>query len=147
MDPTPDFVASREDYFGNEVSSFSIHEPHRELIVTARSQVELKALAPPHLDLSPPWEQVREDAAARETPATFEAGQFVFESPHDSDRPRFAEYAAVSFAAGRHFLDGVNNLSQRVYEDFKYDQRATTVSTPVAKFSSPSAVCARISRT
>jgi transglutaminase-like putative cysteine protease len=142
VSPVPDFVASREDYFGNEVSSFSIHEPHRELIVTARSQVELRALAPPHLDLSPPWEQVREDAAARETPASFEAGQFVFESPLIQRTPRFAEYAAMSFAAGRHFLDGVNHLSQRIYEDFKYDQRATTVSTPVGEvFESKRGVC------
>jgi transglutaminase-like putative cysteine protease len=142
VNPAPDFMASREDYFGNEVSSFSIHEPHRELIVTARSQVELRTLAPPHLDLSPPWEEVRTAAAARETPATFEAGQFVFESPLIQRTPRFAEYAATSFAAGRYFLDGVNNLSQRVYEDFKYDQRATTVSTPVGEvFESKRGVC------
>ena len=142
VDPVPDFVASREDYFGNEVSAFSIHEPHRELIVTARSQVELKALAPPHFDLSPPWEQVRQEAAARQTPASFEAGQFVFESPQIQIAAPFAEYAAASFAAGRHFLDGVNHLSQRVYEDFKYDQRATTVSTPVADvFESKRGVC------
>lgn len=142
VNPAPDFVASREDYFGNEVSAFSIHEPHRELIVTARSQVELRALAPPHFELSPPWEQVREDAAVRETPDTFEAGQFVFESPLIQRSPRFAEYAAVSFAAGRHFLDGVNHLSQRVYEDFKYDQRATTVSTHVGEvFESKRGVC------
>ena len=142
VNPAPDFVASREDYFGNEVSAFSIHEPHRELIVTARSQVELRTLAPPHLDLSPPWEQVREDAAARENPASFEAGQFVFESPQIQIAAPFAEYAEKSFAAGRHFLDGVNHLSQRIYEDFKYDQRATTVSTPVGEvFESKRGVC------
>ena len=69
VNPPPDSVASREDYFGNEVSSFSIHEPHRELIITAHSRAELTPLSPPHLDLSPPWEQVREEAAARKTSA------------------------------------------------------------------------------
>ena len=131
--PAPDSIISREDYFGNEVSSFSIHEPHRELIVTARSQAELTPLSPPHLDLSPPWEQVRKEAAARETPASFEAGQFVFESPHIQIATPFAEYAVESFKAGRHFLDGVNDLSQRIFAEFKYDQRATTVSTPVGE--------------
>jgi transglutaminase-like putative cysteine protease len=133
VSPQPDSVASREDYFGNEVSSFSIHEPHRELIVTAHSRAELTTLSPPHLELSPPWEQVRQEAEARETPASFEAGQFVFESPLIQVAAPFAEYAKESFRAGRHFLDGVNHLSQRVFSEFKYDQRATTVSTPVGE--------------
>jgi transglutaminase-like putative cysteine protease len=133
VSPAPDSVASREDYFGNEVSAFSIHEPHRELIVTARSQAELTPLSPPNLDLSPPWEQVHKDAVARETPAAFEAGQFVFESPLIQIAAPFAEYAQESFGPGRRFLDGVNDLSQRIFADFKYDQRATTVSTPVGE--------------
>jgi transglutaminase-like putative cysteine protease len=142
VSPAPDSMASREDYFGNEVSAFSIHEPHRELIITSRSQADLTPLSPPHLDLSPPWEQVREEADARETPASFEAGQFVFESPHVQIAAPFANYAQKSFDAGRHFLDGVNHLSQRIYEDFKYDQRATTISTPVAEvFESKRGVC------
>jgi transglutaminase-like putative cysteine protease len=132
VNPAPETVASREDYFGNEVSTFSIHEPHRELIVTSRSQVELTPLSPPHLDLSPSWVQVREEAAARGTPAAFEAGQFVFESPLIQTSAPFGKYAKESFGAGRRFLDGVNDLSQRIFSEFQYDQRATTVSTPVA---------------
>src|SRR5215471_21861167 len=31
--PKPDFSASREDYFGNGVVSFSIDQPHRELVI------------------------------------------------------------------------------------------------------------------
>jgi transglutaminase-like putative cysteine protease len=131
VNPAPDSMASREDYFGNEVSAFSIHEPHRELIVTARSRAELTPLSPPHLDLSPPWEQVLQEAAARETSAAFEAGQYVFESPLIQNSETFSAYARESFQAGRRFLDGVNDLSQRIFAEFKYDQRATTVSTPV----------------
>jgi transglutaminase-like putative cysteine protease len=142
VNPQPDFVATREDYFGNEVSAFSIHEPHRELIVTARSEAELTPLSAPNPDLSPPWEQVRQEAAARHTPPAFEAGQFVFESPLIQLATPFAEYAQESFKAGRRFLDGVNDLSQRIFSEFKYDQRATTVSTPVgAVFESKRGVC------
>ncbi len=142
VNPTPDSVASREDYFGNEVSAFSIHEPHRELIITARSKTELTPLSPPNLDLSPPWEQVRQEASARETSTAFEAGQFVFESPHIQVAAPFAEYAQESFGEGRRFLDGVNDLSQRIYSGFKYDQRATTVSTPVGTvFETKRGVC------
>ena len=142
VNPVPDSVASREDYFGNEVSAFSIHEPHRELIITSRSQAELTPLSPPHLDLSPPWEEVRKEARARETSESFEAGPVVFESPLIQNAGSFATYAEKSFVPGRHFLDGVNDLSQRIYAEFKYDQRATTVSTPVGEvFESKRGVC------
>ncbi len=97
VSPTPDSLLSREDYFGNEVTFFSIAEPHRELIITSRCLADLEAVAPPALDLSPPWEQVREEAAKRDTPETFEAGQFVFESPSIRVGAPFAQYAASSF--------------------------------------------------
>src|SRR5580658_6612252 len=81
VSPTPDSLLSREDYFGNQATFFSIAEPHRELIITSKCLANLDAMAPPALELSPAWEQVREEAAQRDTPETFEVGQFVFESP------------------------------------------------------------------
>jgi transglutaminase-like putative cysteine protease len=129
--PAPETMYPREDYFGNPATFFSIHEPHRELIVTSRSMVDLTPAPPPNLELSPPWEEVREQAAQRNSPEAFEASQFVFESPKIRLGEPFAEYARESFAPGRRFLDGVNNLSERIYKEFKYDQRATTISTPV----------------
>lgn len=129
--PTPDSTLSREDYFGNEVTFFSIAEPHRELIVTSRCLANLEAVAPPALDLSPPWEQVREEVSKGASPGAFEASQFVFESPYVPVGPRFAEYAAESFPAGRPFLGAVEDLSRRIFTEFHYDRRATTVATPV----------------
>jgi transglutaminase-like putative cysteine protease len=129
--PQPETVYPREDYFGNPVTFFSIHERHRELIITSRSLVELAPAPPPNLDLSPPWEQVREAAAQRASSDAFEASQFIYTSPHIKIGAALAEYAEKSFAPGRHFLDGVNDLSKRIYTEFKYDPRATTVTTPV----------------
>ncbi len=129
--PAPEAMYPREDYFGNPATFFSIHEPHRELIVTSRSMVDLTPAPPPNLLLSPPWEEVRAAAAARDTPESFEAGQFIFESPKIQVGEPFAAYARESFAPGRRFLDAANHLSGRIYNEFKYDQRATTVTTPV----------------
>lgn len=133
ISPAPQFPFSREDYFGNEVVSFSIDEPHRELIITSRSVVELAPAPPPSLDLSPAWEEVREQTRGAKTPDAFEAVQFVFESPLVSVGAPFAAYAAESFAPGRRFLDGVSDLSRRIHADFRYDPRATTISTPVGE--------------
>src|SRR5579862_2318166 len=129
--PTPDSMLSQEDYFGNEATFFSIAEPHRELSITSRSVADLEESTPPALELSPPWEGVREETAKRSTPDTFEAGQFVFESPSIRVGPPFAQYAAGSFTAGRPLLSAVEDLSRRIYTEFQYDKRATTIGTPV----------------
>jgi transglutaminase-like putative cysteine protease len=140
--PSPDSTFSRKDYFGNEVTFFSIAVPHRELVITSHCLANVEASAPPALELSPAWEQVREDASKRETVETFEAGQFLFESPCIPVGPQFAEYAAASFPAGRPYLSGVEDLSRRVYTEFHYDRRATTVATPVdAVLKSKRGVC------
>jgi len=129
--PTPDSLHSREDYFGNQVTFFSIAEPHRELIITSRCLADVEASTPPTLDLSPAWEQVRDEVAKRDTPETFEAGQFVFESPSIRVGAPFAQYAASSFVAGRPMLSAVEDLSRRIFTEFRYDKRATTIGTPV----------------
>ena len=131
VNPTPDSLLTREDYFGNHVTFFSIAEPHRELIVTSRCLANVEASAPPTLDLSPAWEQVREEVANPDTPETFEAGQFVFESPSIRIGPEFAQYGASSFAQGRPLLTAVEDLSRRIFTEFHYDRRATTIGTPV----------------
>jgi transglutaminase-like putative cysteine protease len=131
IDPAPDFSASRTDYFGNPVTTFSISQPHRELTITSRCAVDLTASSAPELQLSQPWEAVREQARGRAFPDDFEASQFVFESPHVALGEALAAYSAPSFPAGRPVLDAANDLSRRIFEEFKYDKRATTISTPI----------------
>jgi transglutaminase-like putative cysteine protease len=131
IEPAPDFSASRGDYFGNLVTMFSISQPHRELTITSRCAVDLTPAGTPGLQLSPPWEEVREQVRRRAAPDDFEASQFVFNSPLVTLGEPFASYAAPSFEAGRPILDAANDLSRRIFEQFKYDQRATTVATPV----------------
>ncbi|MDP8989145.1 MAG: transglutaminase family protein [Acidobacteriota bacterium] len=131
IDPEPDFSADRDDYFGNPVTMFSISQPHRELTITSRCTVDLTPAGTPELQLSPPWEEVRERARTRVLGDDFEAAQFVFESPLVTLGKSFAAYAAPSFETGRPLLDAANDLSRRIYEEFQYDKRATTISTPI----------------
>jgi transglutaminase-like putative cysteine protease len=131
VSPRPDSLVSRQDYFGNEATFFSIAEPHRELTITSRCLADLEPSTPPALELSPAWEQVSEEVSKRDTADTFEAGQFVFESPSIKVGDPFARYASSSFAGGRPFLSAVEDLSRRIYSEFHYDRKATTIGTPV----------------
>src|SRR5277367_115639 len=66
VDPDPDYVRERIDYFGNRVAYATIQAPHRALSVTADSVVEVSDRATgPSLLGERPWEQVRDEAHAR----------------------------------------------------------------------------------
>ena len=142
IDPRPDSSATRKDYFGNEVTYFAIDEPHQTLSITSTSVIDLHPAEPIHPGLTPPWEQVRDAVGRHEAADTFEALQFVFESPRIAIGPEFAAYAAPSFVAGRPLLEAAMDLCGRIHREFEYDQRATTVTTPVAEvLSSRRGVC------
>ena len=40
--PAPEPTFPRRDYFGNDVTYFSIYEPHRTLTITSRSLLEIE---------------------------------------------------------------------------------------------------------
>jgi transglutaminase-like putative cysteine protease len=131
IDPAPESLATRDDYFGNSVSHFSILEPHQTLVIAANSVVDRHAIEAVHPALTPSWEQVALEVGRHESEASFDALEFVYESPRVIVTPAFAAYAAPSFPAGRPLLEAAMDLCHRIFTDFKYDQRATTVSTPI----------------
>jgi len=130
--PEPDDYAERIDFFGNRVSFMAIHEPHRELSVTATSVVEV---GPRTGGQSPecgrPWEEVR---AALRSPGAVDrvnACQFALDSPLLAASREFADYARKSFTGGRGLLEAVCDLSHRIHTEFAYKPGATSVTTPV----------------
>lgn len=129
--PEPTFIASRRDYFQNEITIFSIEEPHQTLTIEATSEIDLRPEEPPAEALTPPWEEVREQVRAIKTEETFRASEFTFRSPFVKTGPDFAAYAAPSFTPGRPVLTAGIDLCRRIHQDFKYDPRATTIATPI----------------
>jgi transglutaminase-like putative cysteine protease len=133
--PEPAFIMTRTDYFGNEFAYFCIHEPHQTLTVTSLSQVDLHPEAPPHPEQTPAWEQVRDQVRrARgdgERDEDFRALEFTFASPFVKVGPEYAGYAAPSFPPERPIAAAAFDLCRRIFTDFRYDPRATTISTPV----------------
>lgn len=124
ISPEPSYQACRKDYFGNEVTYFMIHSPHTALSITSRCRVSLPGVELPKPSSTPAWEDA---GAARH----FEADQFLYESPLVKLDSAFARYALDSFAPRRPLLEAALDLQGRIFKEFKYDQRATTVTTPV----------------
>jgi transglutaminase-like putative cysteine protease len=131
--PEPQSVTDRLDYFGNGVTSFSISEPHDTLTIVSRSLVDLAPDEPPDPRLTPAWELARDEVGRHATDDTFDACQFVYRSPRIQLGPEFAAYARPSFGADRPLLDAALDLCHRIFTEFHYDRRATTISTPPAQ--------------
>jgi transglutaminase-like putative cysteine protease len=129
IQPAPATRTERTDYFGNLLCFFTVQEPHKELMVEARSEVVAGAshvLAGP----LPAWEEVAKSLPQDLSPEGLEAYQFAFESPRIRARPEFAAYALRSFTPGRPMPEALLDLTARIYNDFRFDSKVTNVRTP-----------------
>jgi len=132
IDPAPAVLSQQRDYFGNTSHFFTLQAPHREMTVTAVSDVSIAADLPPKGDATPAWEAVRDALRADTTPAGLDAYQFVFESPYVVWDEASLAYTAPSFPPGRSLLAGALDLTRRIHADFKYEPGSTSVATPIA---------------
>jgi transglutaminase-like putative cysteine protease len=139
--PEPASVERHKDYFGNEVTTFSIIESHDSFTTVATSLVHV-AERTPLAGLEVTWEVVRDGLAAHARPETLEAFEFVLPSPFVTRDTTLAAYAAVSFTPGRPLGDACDDLSRRIHTDFKYESKVTGVDTPLLDvFRSRRGVC------
>jgi transglutaminase-like putative cysteine protease len=128
--PRPATRTERVDFFGNILCFFTIREPHKELVVEARSEVIMESNGAAWPERPIPWEEAVKSIPEDHTPAGLEAYQFGFESPRIRLRPEFAAYALESFTPGRPMPDALRDLTARIHKDFRFDSKVTNVRTP-----------------
>lgn len=139
--PHPASVERHKDYFGNEVTSFTIVESHDRFTTVAASLVDV-AERPVTPDVDASWENVRGELAAHDRPETLEAFEFTLASPFVTTHPMLADYAATSFAPGRPIAEAAEDLSHRLHADFRYEPKATRIDTPIMEaFAARRGVC------
>ena len=132
--PEPPVTTTGSDYFGNIQTFFTLQEPHDSLIVEATSELEVHAAKPPDLSASPPWETVVESLVTDHSEEGLDAYQFVFDSQRVAASRELADYARSAFPTGRPLLQAVLELMRKLHRDFRFDAKATEVSTPVQEF-------------
>ncbi len=129
--PNPLVRAERVDFFGNHAAWFSVQEPHQRMRIVSKSSIEVKSYEVPTGFWWPAWDEVAQMLRTRRDRDFLEARQFVFASPYVTVGGELADYARPTFTPGRPMMDCVNEFTQRIYKDFKFDKAATTVGTPV----------------
>jgi transglutaminase-like putative cysteine protease len=133
IEPTPIYRHDRRDYFGNATLTFSLHEPHQQLDVVAVSLVDNHrvVLEDQALAASPPWEVVRDQLRSARSREELGALELTFPTAQTAVSEEVREYARPSFPPGQPMLMGVRDLTRRIHGDFRYDPKATLVSTPI----------------
>jgi transglutaminase-like putative cysteine protease len=131
ISPQPVLRKVRADYFGNQLCFFSVQENHQHLEITAASRVSVRSQETPAPETSPSWEEVAKLFCDPVAPEVIDPYQFVFDSPQVHASFELADYARESFQKGTPLLVGALDLTRRIFEDFKYDAKATTIATPL----------------
>ncbi len=140
--PSPATLVQRTCFFGNLTTYVTIDTPHRELVFEAVSHVAIDRPPAPLASLTKPWEVVREEAVGWATLSPFAPVHHLYPSRHVPAFGPAADYAWPSFTQGRPILEAAMDLMARIHADFRYDPKATEISTPLSKvFAQKRGVC------
>jgi transglutaminase-like putative cysteine protease len=143
LDISPDATASsRNDYFGNRMTVFTIAEPHRELLVVSRCMVDLAPPITASLFPTASWESVAGMLSDRPKGEWLAASEFRFQSPQISWNQAIHDWASQSFTAGRPMAEAALDLAGRIYSELKFVSGSTNVTTRVEEiFQKRTGVC------
>jgi transglutaminase-like putative cysteine protease len=129
--PRPADRSARRDFFGTLTESILIETAHRHLRIDSRSRVSVSRSAPGRTTQGPAWESVRDVAFAATSLGPSSPIGYVFASPLVPVLEPVTGYAALSFPPAGGVLAGAVDLMHRIRTEFKYDPKATVISTPL----------------
>ncbi len=129
--PRPAERTIRRDFFGTHTESVLIETAHRNLRIDSRSRVTVSRQAPGRTAPSPSWESVRDVAFEASSLGPSSPVGYVFASSLVPVQQPVTAYAATSFPQSQGILAGAVDLMHRIRGDFKYDPKATVISTPL----------------
>jgi len=131
--PRPAERTTRLDFFGTLTESIIIETAHRTLRIDSKSRVSVSRKAPGRAAPSPSWESVRDVAFEANSLGPASPIGYVFASPLVPVLRPVTAYAAASFLQGGGILAGAVDLMHRIRTEFRYDPKATVISTPLAE--------------
>ncbi|MBX9646242.1 MAG: transglutaminase family protein [Xanthobacteraceae bacterium] len=140
--PRPAERTVRRDFFGTHTESVLIETAHRNLRIDSRSRVSVSRQTLERTAPSPSWEDIRDVAFEATSLGPSSPVGYVFASSLVPVQAPVTAYAAASFPHGRGIVAGAVDLMHRIRTEFKYDPKATVISTPLKEvFENRHGVC------
>jgi transglutaminase-like putative cysteine protease len=131
--PRPAERTARRDFYGTLTESVLIEAAHKHLRIDSCSRVTVERRTFDRAAASPSWEHVRELAFAAASLGPSSPVGYVFASTLVPVLQPVTAYAAASFAPDSGILAGAADLMRRIRTEFKYDPKATVISTPLTE--------------
>jgi len=131
--PRPSERAVRRDFFGTHTESILIETAHRNLRIDSRSRVSVSRQVLDRTAPSSSWETIRDVALEATSLGPSSPVGYVFASSLVPVQAPVTAYAAASFPPGCGIVAGSVDLMHRIRTEFKYDPKATVISTPLAE--------------
>ena len=136
ISPLPSEMSERLDFFGNTITRFSIQKHHTELKVSAMSKVLRDYLLQPNIENSVSGKTITLEQALNalktNDPETIEAKQYILESIFITNiSADIKAYAEQSFKPNRPVFEAAYELMQRIYTEFDFDSKFSTIATPL----------------
>ena len=130
ISPEPTLTRQHTDFFGNTCTYFSVHSPHTELEITAKSQIvrDAQATQVPLDYLS--WNSFLQQLNGPQS-LWSDLKIYTLASPFVKLGDHLAEYAQASFPMGKPLFTAVKEFMERIFEEFEYNPEFSTISTPI----------------
>ncbi len=128
--PQPSVIEERSDHFGNRLCYFSIEKPHRSMVVTATSLVDVRPTAG-RPESHSTWRQFAADLKAMPPAESMAVSEFLLDSPMIPMIAELSTFAGPSFERHEGVLAAALDLMTRIHKEFIYDPSFTTLATPL----------------
>lgn len=132
VEPSPVLRSEKFDGLGNRALRLDIDVPHKEFTVLARSTIEVVRAPTVEASATSPWDRLDTTIDIGTEPGILDVVRYRCASRATSPDADIAAFSTHSFAPGRPTIDAAFDLTKRIHREFKFDPRATDVSTPIA---------------
>ena len=129
--PTPHELTFREDFFGNQLSFFSINREHKRLRINTNSvvRVENRTNSEKAYHSNVLWKDVR--TLIRLEPDNETITQYMIPSHYIHYSDVVKEFCKDCFTEDSTLWSACNSLMKKIYSTFEFKPGYTTVNTPV----------------
>ncbi|WP_286239651.1 transglutaminase family protein [Neptuniibacter halophilus] len=128
--PRPEYLAEREDYFGNRYCYFAVEREHQKLVIDVTTEIETSAQnANRNLDLGNTCAQAKKLLADARSAECIAAREFILDSPMVQACDALREFTRGIFNEDRPLLSAVRELCHKIHHEFTYEPLSTNTTT------------------
>jgi transglutaminase-like putative cysteine protease len=140
--PRPSQTRHRTGPFGERVTAVVVEAVHSELKIEAVSRVQVKRMGAGRAVRGAAWESVREAAVASASLDIGAPANFLYPTAQAPILAPLTAYGRRCFAPERPIVEAAFEFARTIQREFKYDAKATAVSTPaIDAFEARRGVC------